>query len=155
MSLESASDLSQVIQLVVAPVFLLAGIGAFINAFAGRLGRIVDRSRVLEAAIATCAAASRPRVEAELGLLVRRARLAYVGIALDILAALLICLLIVVAFTEHFFDLELRALIGGLFISAMLSLIGGLIAFFREVYVAVRRLSIGYSGPGCNDGAES
>jgi hypothetical protein len=152
---EASSDLSQVIQLVVAPVFLLAGIGAFINAFAGRLGRIVDRSRVLEGAIASCAATSRPRLEAELKLLVRRARMAYVGIALDILAALLICLLIVVAFTEHFFALQLRGLIGGLFISAMLSLIGGLIAFFREVYVGVRRLSIGRIGPGCGDGTQS
>lgn len=42
------SDISQVIQLAVAPVFLLAGIGAFINAFSTRLGRIFDRSRLLE-----------------------------------------------------------------------------------------------------------
>jgi hypothetical protein len=43
MTPDPASDISHVIQLAVAPVFLLAGIGAFINAFAGRLGRIFDR----------------------------------------------------------------------------------------------------------------
>jgi len=69
--------------------------------------------------------------------------MAYVGIALDIMAALLVCLLIAIAFVEHFFGFEIRGGIGGLFIAAMLSLIGGLIAFLREVFIAVRSLSIG------------
>ena len=40
--------LAQIIQLAVAPVFLLAGLGAFLNVCAGRLARIVDRARRLE-----------------------------------------------------------------------------------------------------------
>ena len=50
MSPESPGSIDQVIQLAVAPVFLLTGIGAFIGVFAGRLGRIVDRRRSLEEA---------------------------------------------------------------------------------------------------------
>jgi hypothetical protein len=143
MAFDPASDISHVIQLAVAPVFLLAGIGAFINAFAARLGRIFDRSRVLEADYGNCDPGKRPALQSELEALGRRARLAYIGIALDIFAALLVCLLIAIAFAEHFFGFEIRGLIGGLFIAAMLSLIGGLIAFLREVFVAVRTLSIG------------
>ena len=44
-------QVAQIIQLAVAPVFLLAGIGAFLNVCAGRLARIVDRARGLEARI--------------------------------------------------------------------------------------------------------
>jgi Protein of unknown function (DUF2721) len=142
---ETTSDLSHVIQLAVAPVFLLAGIGAFINVLAGRLGRIFDRSRVLESAFGTGTPPVQPAITEELEALGRRAKLAYLGIALDILAALLVCLLIAIAFAEHFFGFESRGVIGGLFIAAMLSLIGGLIAFLREVFVAVRSLSIGLS----------
>ncbi len=149
MAIDVSQDLSQVIQLAVAPVFLLAGIGAFINASDARLGRIFDRSRVLEAALAACEQGFEDRIRTELRQLVRRARYAYVGIALDILSALLVCLLIVMAFTGHFFELQLRVLIGGLFIAAMLALIGGLIAFFLEVFVAVRGLSIGVAGQSC------
>jgi len=138
-----ASDISHVIQLAVAPVFLLAGIGAFINAFASRLGRIFDRSRKLEAAWLTCEADQRPAIRAEMAALRRRARLTYVGIALDILAALLVCLLIALAFAGHFFGFATRGLIAGLFIAAMLSLIGGLLAFLREVFIAVSSLTIG------------
>ena len=45
MNFDTATDIAHVIQLSVAPVFLLAGIGAFINAFASRLGRVFDRKR--------------------------------------------------------------------------------------------------------------
>jgi hypothetical protein len=145
MAPDPTPDLSHVIQLAVAPVFLLAGIGAFINVLTGRLGRIFDRSRVLEAAFDTSNPAGQPAILAELEALGRRSKLAYLGIALDIFAALLVCLLIAIAFAEHFFGFEARGIIGGLFIAAMLSLIGGLIAFLREVFVAVRSLSIGLS----------
>lgn len=143
MALDPTADISQLIQLVVAPVFLLAGIGAFINAFAGRIGRIFDRSRKLEAAFpATSDPQRHAAIRAELDILRRRARLAYLGIALDILAALLVCLLIAIAFAAHLLGFDIQGVVGGLFIAAMLALIGGLIAFLREVFVAVRSLSI-------------
>lgn len=134
-------EISHVIQLAVAPVFLLAGIGAFVNAFAVRLGRIFDRSRVLEARYPTSEPDKQASIRAELETLARRSRTAYVGIALDVFAALLVCLLIAIAFAEYFFGFEIRGLIAGLFIAAMLSLIGGLLAFLREIFIAVRSLS--------------
>ncbi len=143
MTIDPTHDISQVIQLAVAPVFLLAGIGAFINVSTFRLGRIFDRSRLLEANVADHDPARHAKIVADLSTLRRRARLAYLGITLDIVAALLVCILIAMAFIEHFFGFEIRGLIGGLFIAAMLSLIGGLLAFLREVFVAVRGLSIG------------
>src|SRR3546814_2005417 len=46
--METITVIAQTIQLAVAPVFLLAGIGAFLNVCAGRLGRVIDRARVVE-----------------------------------------------------------------------------------------------------------
>ena len=143
MPFDPSTDISHLIQLAVAPVFLLAGIGAFINAFAARLGRIFDRSRVLETEFPGTSDPQRhAAIRAELHALGRRARLAYLGIALDIFAALLVCLLIAIAFAAHFFGFAFTGLIAGLFIAAMLSLIGGLVAFLREVFIAVRSLSM-------------
>ena len=145
MAPDPTSDLSHIIQLSVAPVFLLAGIGAFINVLAGRLGRIFDRSRVLDAAFDTSDSSGQSAIKAEVLALERRAKLAYLGITLDIIAALFVCLLIAIAVSEHFFGFETRGVIGGLFIASMLALIGGLIAFLREVFVAVSSLSSGSS----------
>jgi Protein of unknown function (DUF2721) len=140
---DAASGISQAIQLAVAPVFLLAGIGAFVNAFASRLGRIFDRSRHIETGLASANEERRAEYQADLGVLRQRARLAYIGIALGTVSALLVCVLIAVTFASYFFGFGIRDLMAGLFVGAMLALIGGLLAFLREISIAVRRLSIG------------
>jgi len=140
MTPDATTDISHVIQLAVAPVFLLAGIGAFTNVCTIRLGRIFDRIRLLESTFTTRHPADQQRVVVDLAALQRRARHIYLAIALDIVAGLLVCLLVATAFIQHFFNFEIRGLIGGLFIVAMLALIGGLLAFLREVFVAVRSL---------------
>jgi hypothetical protein len=143
----TAPDISQAIQLAVAPVFLLAGIGAFINAFAARLGRIFDRIRQLERELGGSELPNRESIELDLETLRHRVRLAYVGIALGTLSALLVCVLITVAFADYFFafafESGIRDLIAGLFMAAMLSLIGGLVMFLREIAIAVRWLRLG------------
>ncbi len=45
--IENVTTASHVIQLAVAPVFLLTGIGAILSVLTGRLGRVVDRFRAL------------------------------------------------------------------------------------------------------------
>jgi hypothetical protein len=42
------STVAHVIQLAVAPVFLLTGIGAILSVITNRIARIVDRSRAIE-----------------------------------------------------------------------------------------------------------
>ena len=44
------TDITHVIQLAVAPVFLLTAIGTLITALNNRLGRVIDRRRVLQGA---------------------------------------------------------------------------------------------------------
>ena len=44
----SVDVVSEIVRNAVAPVFLLSGIGAFLNVCASRLSRIVDRSREIE-----------------------------------------------------------------------------------------------------------
>ena len=44
--MEHVTDITRIIQLAVAPVFLLTAIGTILSALNNRLGRIVDRRRV-------------------------------------------------------------------------------------------------------------
>ncbi len=143
--LPSIADISNAIQLSIAPVFLLVGIAGFINAFVSRLSRVVDRSRHLEGVLGDADGEAREDALRELCILDRRARLVYVGITLGITTALLICILIVTVFVEAFLGVSHAILIGGLFIAAMLSLIGTLVSFLREVFLAVSSLTVGRS----------
>lgn len=128
------TDISRVIQLAVAPVFLLTAIATLISAMNARLGRIVDRRRVVQ----TRSLGSEPEVEAELAQLARRSRLVYHAIFCVVLAALLVCLVVAGAFLGALLSMDLARTVAGLFIAAMLAMIAGLGLFLREVFIAVR-----------------
>jgi hypothetical protein len=131
------TGIAHVIQLAIAPVFLLTAIGTLIMVLTNRLGRAVDRSRVLEDRLASLQEREAVPVHAELRLLVRRIRLVYVAIVLAVLSALFVTLLIVVAFAGAFVATNLTRLVAVMFVVAMLALTGSLVVLLREIFLAV------------------
>jgi hypothetical protein len=140
--LSAAADLAHTIQLAVAPVFLLSGIGAFLNVLAGRLSRIIDRARHIGTAMAPAGDPEHERQVWELRLLDRRIRLASLAIALCTMSAVLICLVVGGLFVAD----NSRWLVGRYvaigFIAAMVLLIVGLVCFLLEVRIAYRTIRV-------------
>jgi ribose/xylose/arabinose/galactoside ABC-type transport system permease subunit len=144
-----AADLnviSSVIQLSVAPVFLLTGVGALLGVITNRLTRVVDRARQIEERLPTAQADERDKLDHELLNLERRARLIYRAITLLVLSALLVCALVVGLFVTAYYAWtpDLTRLLAAIFSVAMLALITGLLLFLREVYIATQTLRIGH-----------
>ena len=123
------------IQLAIAPVFMLTAIASIINALLGRLGRAVDRRRVVEDQVAQ-ADQQDPDAVAELVLLARRIQLVLWSIGCAVLSALLVCILIGAAFLGAYTSLDLSRTVAMLFIAAVLALTGCLLIFMREVFLA-------------------
>jgi hypothetical protein len=139
--MEHVTDITRIIQLAVAPVFLLTAIGTILSALNNRLGRIVDRRRVLEDRVRKAPAAgeqAEPEDVSELELLARRISLIYHAIVLAIVCALFICMLVASVFLGVFVTVDLARLVGTLFILAMFALIGSLWMLLREVFIAVK-----------------
>ena len=130
-------DVAHVIQLAIAPVFLLTAVGTFLNVLVNRLGRAVDRRRVLVARLPGLEAATLTSANGELGYLERRVRLIYTAIALAVFCALLICVLIAIAFVDAIVRFDFTNIIAVFFVLAMLALIGALAAFLREIFLGV------------------
>jgi hypothetical protein len=135
--------IGHVIQLAVAPVFLLTGVGALLGVLTSRLGRIIDRARVLEERLAKATESDQAGIHAELRHLSQRARLINVAISLCTVCALLICAVIVALFVGGFLATDASVVIGVVFTGAMLALFAGLVTFLREIYLATRSLRIG------------
>ena len=136
--------IARVIQLAVAPVFLMAGISGLLNVLANRLARIIDRARKVEELLeqdgeAKNSAQTRQRLE----VFSRRARLVNYAISLCTACASMVCLVIIALFGGAMFDLDLSLLIGLLFVLAMVSLFSALVCFLREILLATRNLRIG------------
>lgn len=136
-------DVAHVIQLAVAPVFLLTGVGALLGVMTSRLGRVIDRARHVEAAWPTFSVAAKAKARDELTLLARRAKLANAAINACTIAALLVCLVIAALFVDALLRSQhLRWLVATLFIVTMAILIVGLVLFLREVRLATRHVEI-------------
>ena len=131
------TDIGHVIQLAIAPVFLLTAIATILNVLAGRLGRAVDRRRVLATALlkleGDIAALARNELDYEL----RRIKLIYMAISMAALAALFVAALISLAFIDPFVQADFTKLIALLFIFAMVALVASLAIFLREIFYAV------------------
>lgn len=138
-----AISVAQVIQLAVAPVFLLAGVGATLNVLAMRIGRIIDRARLMEAELLDAPTEVADDLHKRLKVLSKRATLINRAIALCVLCGLLVSLVVAALFVSAALQFELGLLIAIMFVTALLSLAAALIYFLREVFMATEMLSFG------------
>jgi hypothetical protein len=130
--IHSVSSASEVIQLAIAPVFLLMGVSALLGVLTSRLGRVVDRFRTLSERNETLPA----KHQKELKILSSRANWVHWAITLCTLSLLLVALVIGALFLGSAIRWDSSWLVSLLFIAAMLSLIVGLGCFLREIYLS-------------------
>lgn len=129
-------SVAHVIQEAVAPVFLLTGVGAILGALLGRLARIIDRFRALDAV----AEEERAAHAAEMETLARRAKWIHWAITLCTMSALFICIVVASLFIGSELDKDPSGMIAAFFIAAMVALTGGLLCFLREISLATGSL---------------
>lgn len=134
----SVSTIAHIIQLAIAPVFLLAGIGSILNVMAGRLSRVVDRARRLELMVPDASAEDREIEIHELEILDRRMGICHWAIGFCTAAALLICVVVVILFVADLVTIKFAIPVSLLFIGAMVSLTCGLLLFLAEINIATR-----------------
>lgn len=133
------NTVSHLIQLSVAPVFLLAGVAGLLNVFTGRLARIIDKVEKIDAGIENKKTAEAKKLaeeksrERRLSLTIRMQNINR-SISLCTMTGLLIALVIVTMFLSSILQFEGSVIIATLFIFAMLSLILSLILFQKEIF---------------------
>jgi hypothetical protein len=136
--------LASVIQLAVAPVFLLAGIAGLLNVLSQRLARVVDRARVIERRILQAKTEKQSELlRAETATLWTRIALVNWAIRLCVSSALVVCVVIVALFVGDFVSVNIAAVIALLFVIAMLLIIVGLVFLLREIGVATKNMRAG------------
>jgi len=136
-------DIAHAIDLAVAPVFLLSGIGVLLGVLTNRLARIVDRARKVEESLRQATLPAPDDARDQLRVAARRARFINASITLGTIAALLVALVVAVLFASTFVPLNLAGPVAVLFVLAMAALVGALLSFLLEVRIAIAALRIG------------
>jgi hypothetical protein len=129
------SDIGHVIQLSIAPVFLLTGVATKMTLLLNRLGRIIDRTRVLREDLSK---GPHPEYHEELDVLYQRWKLINYALTSSTGCGLLICVIIALLFLGDITSISLDKIIASMFVVAMMGLILSFCFLLREVSVSFR-----------------
>jgi hypothetical protein len=133
MSSPTVAELVPILQTAIGPALLISGVGLLLLTMTNRLGRVVDRARLLVQQLQDSPAELRPRKSAQLPILWQRARQIRLAIAFASTSALLAAVLVVVLFLSALLGVEDAWLISVLFILCMGTLIASLIVFLQDI----------------------
>ena len=141
-TIPAISTIAQTIQLSLAPVFMLAGIGQLLNVLAGRLSRVIDRARKLELMHGSITGPDHHRYVWELRLLDRRMTIINAALFLAVSSAIMTCVLIALLFIAELAKLHFGTAVALCFILAMILLIAALVSFIVEVRISLRAIHV-------------
>jgi hypothetical protein len=136
------STVAATIQVSIAPVFLLAGIGSVLNVLVGRMARVVDRARQIEKLHPVSTGPEHDRHVWELRLIDRRLAVINTAIALCVCSAVAICLVVALMFVAELVHLNIGGWVAVAFIASMLFLTAGLLAFMLEIRLSMRAVHV-------------
>jgi hypothetical protein len=132
------AELIPVLQIAIGPVILISGVGLLLLTMTNRLGRAIDRARIL----ASYTKKDRKDIEGQITILWLRARILRLAIQLASASALCSCLLVVSLFFTVLMKIEIAWLISSLFIGSMVFLVGALVLFLRDINKSLGALRI-------------
>lgn len=136
----SLSDLVPTLQLSIGPVILISGIGLLLLSMTNRLGRVIDRARILGHDLRTATDDDSEIVLGQLKILTRRAKIIRAAIALCALSVLLAALLVISLFVVALLQLEVVSLLVALFVLCLVSLIVSLAFFISDINLSLKAL---------------
>ena len=129
----STPRVQQVVQLSLAPAFLLSGIGAVMNVIMSRMIWIAKRIETIEDKMEEHRT---PRQVREFGWLMRRRRLMQGAIMFSTASAVMISAVIMLLFVSAYITAQIGTLIAGLWVLTMALLVTGLGFFLLETRLA-------------------
>ena len=142
MTTNSLQDIVVLLQTAISPAIMISGVGLLLLTMTNRLGRLIDRQRLLCAQIRSCPNHAKVILTRELSILWRRARLIRKSIILASFSVLFSSLIIVLLFIMPLLDLAMNLFVIVLFILCLISLIASLFVFILDVNQSLSALKL-------------
>ncbi len=132
--ISTVNTIAELIQLSVAPAFLLAAVGGLLNVFTGRLSRIIDKIEKIDHYGDERQEGITPEhIKARRASLLKRMSNMNFAILFGTTTGLLVAIVIVTMFLSALLEFQESIVIATLFILAMLSMIISLTLFLKEI----------------------
>ena len=126
-------NLLAVIQAAIAPVVLISGVGLLLLTLSARLGRIVDRTRLVAAELRAAQEGDRGGLEHQLSVLRHRARLIRLSLTLSASAVALVGVVMTLLFLGLVLGWNVTLVCTLLFVAALTCVVVAMFVFVREL----------------------
>jgi hypothetical protein len=136
------AELIPILQVAIGPVILISGVGLLLLSMTNRLGRTIDRARLLHADLRQEEDAERARKQAQLRILWRRADIIRRSIILASLSVLLAACLIITLFVAALLRLDAAGAIILLFVGCLTALVSALLLFIWDINQSLAALKL-------------
>jgi hypothetical protein len=131
-----------ILQLSIAPVILISGVGLLLLSMTNRLGRVVDRVRLLVREKKTATGEESFIIQSQLDILFRRAIIIRFSIAMAGMNILFDSLLIISIFVFSLLELDFALGIVLVFVLSLIFLIISIIAFLEDINMSLRAVKL-------------
>lgn len=138
----SPDDIAHIIQVSLAPAFILAGLAQLLNVFSARLARIADKVNVTARDLDEADASEAHRYSQQLSYLRRRSYVLDTAVVCICLSAAMILIAILTLFVGALRDAAAATILFGCFGAGLLFTICGLGAFLTEILMAGRGIRV-------------
>ncbi len=119
-------------------MILISGVGLLLLTLTNRFGRMLDRTRLLNQELMAGPAVEKAGpLRTQIEILMRRASILRLSITLSTVTVLAAAVIMLLLFLSAWLHLELSGLIAGVFCVALLCLIGSMLAFIRDMNLAL------------------
>jgi hypothetical protein len=130
----------------VGPVILISGVGLLLLTMTNRLGRAIDRARILKRELGALEGPERQRIQSQINILYRRARIIRASILFAVVSALLASLLMATIFIASSMEWHIAWFVAYTFIACLASLCASLIAFIGDINLSLHALKLELDG---------
>jgi hypothetical protein len=142
MPLTSLEQIIPELRDAIGPVILISGVGLLLLTMTNRLGRAIDRARLLKRELPEHTGHDRDQILAQVAIIYRRARVIRMCILLAALSVLLASALIITLFVTALLQWQQGVLAGLIFIGCMASLFGSMVAFIWDINLSLHALKL-------------
>jgi len=140
--MNASQDFIAFLQSTLTPVALISGVGLLLLTITNRLGRTIDRTRVLVGELDNPAAHRRNEKNHEIAILYKRSTYLRNSIAFIVISVIASSLIIPVLFLMALFSYDLRIIGYSLFILSIFSILVASIFFFMDVILSLNALKL-------------
>lgn len=142
MEIANVESFSKLLQLSVSPVVLISGVGLLLLSVTNRLGRAIDRSRVLASELDKDSTDAARAGKEQLGILVRRAEFLRLSVSLIVASVFFSCLMLLFLFILLFFGPRVEYAILGAFCLSLFTLLGAMIYLLADIFLSLKAVKI-------------